>query len=345
MADVTDPAELSHARVELVRDVLRRRGASGALLSARRNIAWVTGGSEAHIVLSSETAVATLVITADAVRCVTQNIEAARLADEELAGLGIELVSVPWWEPGSVAREADRIAGTAALDDAALEPALVPLRSVLAPLDHERMATIGAAGRDAVNDALAAIEPGQTEADLVGGLLGRLGGLRAPVVLVAADDRLARYRHPLPKDRPIRRRVMLVIVAERWGLHVALTRIRELEPPDTDLRRRIEATRDVELAMHEATVPGATLGDVLVAAQRAYAAAGVPDEWRDHHQGGTIAFQGRETVATPGDPTRIEPAMAFAWNPSIAGAKAEDTFVLATDGGRRVVTADAPGSD
>jgi hypothetical protein len=78
---------------------------------------------------------------------------------------------------------------------------------------------------------------------------------------------------------------------------------------------------------------------VFGAAQSAYEAAGHPGEWRDHHQGGTIAYQGRETIATPGNDTVIQPGMAFAWNPSIAGAKAEDTFVLEEDGTRRVVTA------
>jgi Xaa-Pro aminopeptidase len=182
------------------------------------------------------------------------------------------------------------------------------------------------------------VEPGQTEHDLAARLVGRLAGVRSPVVLVAADDRIARYRHPLPVGAPIGRRVMLVLVAERWGLHAAVTRFRDLEPPSADLQARIHAVADVERAFHEATVAGATLGDVFAAGQAAYAEAGFPDEWRDHHQGGTIAYQGRESIATPGNPTRLEPGMAFAWNPSIAGAKAEDTFILESDGTRRVVT-------
>jgi Xaa-Pro aminopeptidase len=90
--------------------------------------------------------------------------------------------------------------------------------------------------------------------------------------------------------------------------------------------------------MHAATRPGATLGDVVTVARSAYAGAGFPDEWRDHHQGGSIGYQARERIALPGDTTVIEPGMAFAWNPSIAGAKAEDT-ILVTDGGARTVTA------
>jgi Xaa-Pro dipeptidase len=333
-----DRSALVQERLAAVRDVLDRLGRPAALLRTRRNFAWLTAGGANHIVLASETGVAPLLVTRDAVVAITQNIEAARIADEELAGLGIETVPVPWWEPGAIDREATvRGRGVPATDDD-VEADLVPLRSVLAPLEQERLAGIGVAARLAVEQSLAAVEPGTTEDDLAAELLGRLPGLRAPVVLVAADDRIARYRHPLPAGAPIQRRVMLVLVAERWGLHVAITRFRELEPPSDDLARRTAAVAEVERAFHEATVPGATLGGVFAAGEAAYERAGVPDEWRDHHQGGTIAFQGRETIATPGDRTPIVAGMAFAWNPSIAGAKAEETFILGADGSRRVVT-------
>ena len=326
-----------------VREALERRGHAAVLLATRRNVAWLTAGAETHVVLASEASVAPILVTRDAVAAITQNIEAARVAEEELGGLGIETVPVPWWETGAIALEARRRVGTEPANDEDLEVDLLPLRSVLAPLDRARLATLGALAVSAVEGALHALRggggaPEVTELDLAAELQCRLPGVRAPVVLAAADDRIARYRHPLPTDRPIRSRMMLVLVAERWGLHAAVTRFAELEPPDADLARRIAAVAEVERAMHEATRPGATLGSVFATAQEAYAVAGFPGEWRDHHQGGTIAYQGRESIATPGDATRIEPGMAFAWNPSISGAKVEDTFVLEADGTRTVVT-------
>jgi Xaa-Pro aminopeptidase len=127
-------------------------------------------------------------------------------------------------------------------------------------------------------------------------------------------------------------------VVERWGLHAAITRIRELEPPGAELERRREAAAHVLEAMHEATRPGATFGDVLQAAVDAYGRAGFPGEWELHHQGGSIGYQGRERIAVPGDRTPIEPGMAFAWNPSITGAKAEETILLEPNGSRRILT-------
>jgi Xaa-Pro dipeptidase len=327
------------ARVDAVRAILDRRGESSVLLIARRNFAWLTAGGSSHIVLAAERGVVGLLVERDHVTAITQNIEAARVADEELDGLGIETVPVPWWQPGAIEAEAARRAGGTPLDESAIEADLVDLRSVLSPYDRARMVELGGVAHDAMAAGLADLEPGTTEAALASDLIGRLPGIRVPVVLIAADDRIARFRHPLPTANPIRGRVMAVIVAERQGIHVAMTRFREFEPPSWDVAGRFAAVAEVERAFHSASLPGATLGDAFAAGQAAYARAGFPEEWRDHHQGGTIAYQGRERIAIPGDPTPIRPGMAFAWNPSIAGVKVEDTFILEDDGSRTVVTA------
>ncbi|MFL5650801.1 MAG: M24 family metallopeptidase [Chloroflexota bacterium] len=346
---LTDPMPAStrqsivEERLERLRALVSSKDADAALLSSRANVSWATAGGQHHIVMSSETGVAGLLVTRDRAWLVAPSIETARLAAEEVPDLGIEVVPVPWWEREGIADAVGRLtSGGRVLSDAELAPDLRAMRSVLGASDQDRLMALGRVAERAIGDALADIEPGQSEDALAASLVGRLVGVRAPVVLVAADDRIARYRHPLPSGSAIRRRVMVVVVAEAWGLHVAATRFREFEEPTADLARRIDAVAGVHRAMIDATTIGATLGDVFATAQAAYAEAGVPDEWQDHHQGGTIAYQGREVVAVPDDPTRIEPGMAFAWNPSIAGAKAEDTFVVTVDGDRRFVTGSAP---
>jgi len=92
----------------------------------------------------------------------------------------------------------------------------------------------------------------------------------------------------------------------------------------------------------EATRPGRTLADAFDDCRRFYAEAGFPDEWRLHHQGGITGYASREVIATPHTEVPIEAGQAFAWNPSITGAKAEETFVLAEDGAELIAGAASP---
>ncbi len=331
-------SEAAETRLAQTREVLARRDIPAVFLETRRAFAWLTAGGSNHVVTGGETGVAGILVTRDDALVITSQIERDRIAVEEVAAIGWEVDAVDWWvEDGAYEAARSRAGGNVARD-ADVEADLLALRSRLSPLDQERLVELGGIATRAVEDTLAGASPGIAESELAARLAGSLGGRRSPVVLVAADERIARFRHPIPTDTVIRGRVMLVLVAEQWGLNVAVTRFRDWEPLSDDLRGRFDGVRDVERAMHEATVPGGTLGDVLAAAQAAYARAGHPDAWREHHQGGTIAYMGRERVAVPGDPARIEPGMAFAWNPSIAGAKVEDTFILGEDGARQIVT-------
>jgi Xaa-Pro aminopeptidase len=48
-------------------------------------------------------------------------------------------------------------------------------------------------------------------------------------------------------------------------------------------------------------------------------------------------YASREIIATPQTQQEMQVGQAFAWNPSVTGAKAEETFVL-TETGPEVLT-------
>ncbi|MDQ3880660.1 MAG: M24 family metallopeptidase [Chloroflexota bacterium] len=327
-------------RVDAVRGLLSRRGVGAAVLVARRNFAWLTVGGVNHVVLAADDGAAPILVTQEGVTVLAPINEAARIREEEIADLDVEIVELAWFDANAADREAARRASGSLANDADLEDELAAHRSVLPDVDADRLRWLGHAVDAAVGEAIRSIRRGDREDDIAARLQFLLAsvGIRVPVVLAAADDRIVRYRHPLPGPTQVERRLMLVAVAERWGLHAAVTRFAELEEPDRQVARRFAAVRSVQEAMHAATAPGATLGDVLDAARAAYAETGFAEEWRLHHQGGSIGYRGRERIAVPGDATPVRPGMAFAWNPSITGVKVEDTILLGADGSREIIT-------
>lgn len=341
---VTDPGDrraLVERRIGYLRGLVSDSGSAGVLLETRRDVAWATAGGALFVVAGSDVAVAPLLVTADGEAVVIAPInEAGRLADEELDGLPIEVVTVPWEDASAIEAETTRRAGRTyerMLTGAPLAAAIAGERMRLAPLEHARMRWLGAEVTAALDEAATVAAPGATESAVASAAASVLlaGGSRVPVLLAAADERL-RYRHPLPGTAAIRGRLMVVVVAERWGLHAAGTRMLSASPGAPDGAAAFEAAdaavRRVLEAMAAASRPGATLGEVMGVAQAAYAAEGMPDEWRNHHQGGTIGYGPRERIATPGDLTVLEAGMAVAWNPSVPGGKAEATYLIGADG-------------
>jgi Xaa-Pro aminopeptidase len=182
-----------------------------------------------------------------------------------------------------------------------------------------------------MREALDLVCPGMTEYQLAGLLSGAAEsrGVQAVVNLIATDQRIFSYRHPLPTSKPLQKYAMLVLCGRKWGLICSLTRLVHFGPLPDDLHRKSEAVARVDAEMIAATRPGNTLADVFQRSQMAYAAAGFPNEWRKHHQGGVAGYEPREVTVTPHISQPILVGQAFAWNPSITGAKSEDTILVA----------------
>ena len=94
------------------------------------------------------------------------------------------------------------------------------------------------AAREAIGEACMALAPGMTEHEAAAVLAGAHfeRGIAPIVVLVAADERLLKYRHPIPMGKRFERTVMLVVCGRRQGLIVSATRIVHFGPLSEKLR-------------------------------------------------------------------------------------------------------------
>ena len=330
-------------RQQRLEELMNRPGLGALLLRRSANFAWYTGGADSRVDHASPFGVADILVTHDAEYVFTNNIEAPRMREEQTPDL--EVVEHAWHEDeASALRE---VVGDVSLGadfplDGALDVSdeVAPLRYVLDRDAIERYEQVGADAAAAVAEAARSLEPGMSEHEAAAILAAacRRRRLFSSVLLTAADERIARYRHPIPHGGRIEHRAMLVVSAERGGLYANVTRMVHFEEPDADSRRRQEACETILGRMREeATRPSRTLAEAFADCRRFYAEEGFPDEWRLHHQGGMTGYASREIIATPQTVQEIKAGQAFAWNPSITGAKAEETLIL-TETGQEVIT-------
>lgn len=304
----------------------KARGVDGVIIRRRANMAWATGGADFHCDTASELGIAWLEWTPARKVVHTDTIEAPRLRAEEPLSDWDFAVS-DWWARDAV------LPGLLSSNRYAADwpdDCLYEYRATLslAQIDHARALgrdTSEVVGRILRQDA----RPGMTEHHLAGAVSGWLRdrAIHGHVILIAADDRIARFRHPIPSPRPIERCAMVAVCAQRRGLIVSVTRLVHFGPPPADLVRRHQAVCAVDLALHLATRPGVRWCDALATGIAEYARQGFPDEWKLHHQGGPMGYMARDFRATPDESRPVLPAQLVGWNPSITGTKSEDTIL------------------
>jgi Xaa-Pro aminopeptidase len=329
------------ARAELVRAVLDATGLDAVVLRRPENFAWYSGGADNRVDHASTAGVAEIVVSRGGEHVVTNNIEAPRMREEQVPGW--DIVEYEWFAgPGDLVRE---LAGGAAIGADVPDPSEVDVAGLVAPLRYrldddavERYRGVAADTMAAVDAACAALTPAMTETEAAGAVTAacRAAGLFTPALMVGGAARIPRHRHPIPAGAPLGARVMVVVCAERGGLYANLTRFVHFEPPDAELAAKLEACQGILARLRDATRAGRTLGDVFDDCRTFYADAGFSDGWRHHHQGGLTGYRSREVIAAPGGALEITEGQAFAWNPSLPGAKAEETFLL-TAGGPEVL--------
>ena len=319
---------------ERIKKLLDEKSLDGIILAKNSNISWLTGGMENRIVFVSEEGAVKLIILKDKILVLTNNIEAERVIKEEKLGeKGFQLVTNQWFEKNLISNliedyhlDADRYFP----EVNNLQEEIKQLRFFLLPGEIKRYRILGKETSKIVSKICKNIRPGETENEIRGRLAQNLWSknINPHLILIGSDERIFAYRHPIPKDKEIRKYVMVVVCAERDGLIVNMTRFVYFGLLPRELKEKLCAVAKVDASFITNTRPGKKIADIFQNAIDTYREVGYPDEWKLHHQGGAAGYETRDYIATPDSLQIVQPNQAFTWNPSIEGAKSEDTIIV-----------------
>ncbi|MFH1529024.1 MAG: aminopeptidase P family protein [Bacteroidota bacterium] len=329
-----------------VQSFLNEQKLDGLLLTQVRNFYWITAGlANNQIVLNKDVGAASLLILKDGKKyLLCTGSEAGRLMDESLGKLGYELKKFNWYEAnpvkdvrGDIIKEISKggkigsdvnFPGTVLISDQ-----FKKIRYSLLGSEIKRYRWLGKEVTEAVAEVCKSIKPGMNEYEIeaLTSAALRARGILPTVLLIAVDNRIFKYRHALPNGATLDKYAMINVCAEKWGMPIAVTRFVYFGKLPGELKNKFEKTAKIFTQYELATVPGKAGADIFEQCKKWYEEAGFPDEWKKHHQGGATGYDDRDYVIYPGIDETILDNQAFAWNPTITGAKVEDTFIAYKD--------------
>ena len=197
--------------------MLAAENLGGVLLNAQHNFAWLTGGKSSGINLSVESGSCFLFVRRDGKKFVlANNIEMQRLLTEEISAEEFEPIEFNW--------EAEKSSGDFVFERAksllaengeivsdlplhpkirAIENLVAPCRFSLTEAEMQRYRKLGKDAGKALGQIFRKIEPGETELEIARKVKDALAVYRinSVVTLVGADERIEKFRHPLPTDK------------------------------------------------------------------------------------------------------------------------------------------------
>jgi Xaa-Pro aminopeptidase len=329
-------------RLQPLRELMKAKGLDAFVLRRNPNLAWAIAG-RAHVPTTIDMACFDLIITQDSATAITNVVEAPRLIAEELPS-EVTVQTIKWSEGrdpllptgskvGSDQPGADRI-------DLGVEVEMI--RASLIESDLARFQEICVDAAVALGNAMKQVENTDREIDVAGLITHSLwqADLEIAFLGVAGQDRVHKFRHPLPTGAVVGNRVSASICAKRKGLIASVTRIVTFGEVTDQMVSDYTSIYKVEAALLDATIVGKPFSDPINAAIAAYPANGFDtDEWTKHHQGGPTGFLPRDWPANQTSTRLIAANQPIAWNPTGKGWKAEDTIV-ATDSGVQILTSD-----
>ncbi len=329
------------ARVQLLRDFVKQRGFDGILLSRCDNFSWFTFGARNHITLGTETGAAHVFVNQESVYILTNNIERKRIEKEELyEDLSSEIEFAEYiWSKNMIDVLKPFISGKRIASDTGmfetinLKPQIDQLRYVMSDFELKTYTDLGSTCDQVLNREMKELKPDMTELEVQGVIYRSLAkeGIEPIFVMVSGEESARLYRHNLPRNVRLGKKVFVSICARKRGLVVSATRSVLFEK-DHALAEQHRQNCYIDAIAISNSKAGVKLNTVFEEIKRAYAEVGKPYEWMLHHQGGLAGYNPREIIANESTEYELKVGNVLAWNPTITGTKSEDTIALTENG-------------
>jgi antitoxin VapB len=332
-----------------LKNFLSENKLDGILLTQVRNVYWATAGlANNQIVLNKDAGAASLLILKSGKKYLICNgAEADRMMDESLHELGYELIQYNWYESnsvkdvrGEIIKQFGKIGSDINYPNTLnVADKFKTLRYSLNKYEVIRYKYVAEQSTEAVAEVCMNIKPGMNEFEIESMTANALHNrqILPTVLLTAVDERIYKYRHALPGGVKLRKYAMINICAEKWGMPIAVTRFVHFGQIPEELKIKLEKTAIVNAHYQELTRPGISASEIFENMKEWYKSVGFENEWKLHHQGGAIGYDDREWVIYPGIKEVVQNNQAFAWNPTITGAKVEETIIV-NENGFEVIT-------
>lgn len=328
--------DIKHARIC---KLLKSNKLDGLLLSRQSNFKWFCCGNLNDVIKNEDISLVYLFVSSTKRYLIATNSDASRVMEEELEGLGFELILYNWYDStyNDVLKKLDvKNAGADFMCNNLkyMHTEISEIRAMLTEPEIKRYEKMCLEYRSILTDYCKCLKPNQTEKEVAAGLIAECAekNIRLNVLMVGSDERISLYRHPCATDKKIKKYVLIATVAEREGICANVSRSIHFGSAPAGLLKKQDAVNQVRVIYQSFSVPGNTLGELIEIGKKAYADMGYPGEWQNHLQGGISGYAPLEFMALENSNIIINTNNVLSWNPTVRGAKSEDPILITSDG-------------
>ena len=221
-----------------IREMLERLGYQSLVLTRRENFAWLSCGHKGVVSYVSETSPVFLLITPSKKYAIGHNMDLPRTFEEELDGLGYEPVSLPTFGKSPLEKTLELAEGKLAVDDCFIgmdniEPEILKVHE---PFTLEELARYDKVCKESaaiVKELALWVKPGVTERQMLAKMWGMYleQGFEGDCMFIVSDDRIKRYRHGVPSDKPIEKHLIIAPACTKLVCTYKLAALSILENP------------------------------------------------------------------------------------------------------------------